>query len=115
MSSLMRKYPILVNLVIIIIVALRGIMIANISLAIFTNLTQDHLDYLITMDNYFNAKAKLFAGLKEGAGAVINLDDKDSINLFLFENNVVIGTSVAKTYWLSFTGENGLNIGMMKV
>ncbi len=36
MSSLMRKYPILVNLVIIIIVALIGIMIANISLAIFT-------------------------------------------------------------------------------
>ncbi len=48
----------------------------NFSLAIFTNLTQDHLDYHITMDNYFNAKAKLFKGLKEGAGAVINMDDK---------------------------------------
>lgn len=48
----------------------------NFSLAIFTNLTQDHLDYHITMDNYFNAKAKLFEGLKPNSGAVINLDDK---------------------------------------
>ena len=29
--------------------------------AVLTNLTQDHLDYHITMDNYFEAKA-LFAG-----------------------------------------------------
>ena len=46
---------------------------------------------------------------------VINVNDKDSINLFLFENNVVIGTSVAKSYWLRFIGKNGLNIGMMKI
>lgn len=44
--------------------------------AAFTNLTQDHLDFHITMENYFNAKAKLFSGLKEGAYAVINNDDK---------------------------------------
>lgn len=32
----------------------------------FTNLTQDHLDYHITMDNYFGAKRKLFThGLSE--------------------------------------------------
>lgn len=48
----------------------------NFSTAIFTNLTQDHLDFHITMDNYFNAKAKLFSGLKKGANAVINADDK---------------------------------------
>ena len=44
--------------------------------AIFTNLTQDHLDYHITMENYFNAKAKLFKGLKKGNNAIINNDDK---------------------------------------
>ncbi|MBQ7286786.1 MAG: UDP-N-acetylmuramoyl-L-alanyl-D-glutamate--2,6-diaminopimelate ligase, partial [Candidatus Gastranaerophilales bacterium] len=61
----------------------------NFSLAIFTNLTQDHLDYHITMDNYFNAKAKLFAGLKEGAGAVVNLDDKYAKRLLeVVPNNV---------------------------
>ena len=31
--------------------------------AIFTNLTQDHLDYHKTMDAYFEAKARLFSGL----------------------------------------------------
>lgn len=44
--------------------------------AAFTNLTQDHLDFHITMENYFNAKAKLFSNLNKGAYAVINNDDK---------------------------------------
>ena len=44
--------------------------------AVFTNLTQDHLDYHITMRNYFKAKAILFENLKEGAFAVINADDE---------------------------------------
>lgn len=44
--------------------------------AIFTNLTQDHLDYHITMDNYFKAKALLFQRLEEGSFAVINIDDE---------------------------------------
>lgn len=44
--------------------------------AVLTNLTQDHLDYHITMDNYFEAKAILFKGLKEGNFAVINADDE---------------------------------------
>ena len=49
--------------------------------AIFTNLTQDHLDYHKTMENYRDAKAKLFeivsrAGTKPNKNAVINLDDE---------------------------------------
>lgn len=44
--------------------------------AVFTNLTQDHLDYHITMNNYFEAKALLFRGLKPGGCAVINNDDE---------------------------------------
>ncbi|MDD5730188.1 MAG: UDP-N-acetylmuramoyl-L-alanyl-D-glutamate--2,6-diaminopimelate ligase [Candidatus Omnitrophica bacterium] len=43
--------------------------------AIFTNLTQDHLDYHRTLDIYFQAKAGLFKGLKPSAFAVINNDD----------------------------------------
>lgn len=43
--------------------------------AVLTNLTQDHLDYHITMDNYFEAKAILFKNLKPGDFAVINADD----------------------------------------
>ena len=44
--------------------------------AILTNLTQDHLDYHITMENYFKAKALLFERLTEDDFAVINLDDE---------------------------------------
>ena len=46
--------------------------------AIFTNLTQDHLDHHGTMENYFDAKKKLFDGrLGEHPGSsVINIDDE---------------------------------------
>jgi UDP-N-acetylmuramyl-tripeptide synthetase len=46
--------------------------------AVFTNLTQDHLDYHGTMENYFDAKKKLFDGrLGEPPSAcVINIDDE---------------------------------------
>ncbi len=40
---------------------------------VFTNLTQDHLDYHLTMDNYVLAKKKLFSMTDV---AVINSDDK---------------------------------------
>lgn len=40
--------------------------------AMFTNLTQDHLDYHITMENYLKAKKKLF---KMCRTAIINSDD----------------------------------------
>ena len=48
--------------------------------AVFTNLTQDHLDYHGTMKNYFESKAKLFAQLaqqqkKRKPVAVVNMDD----------------------------------------
>lgn len=42
--------------------------------AVFTNLTQDHLDYHKTMEAYFEAKAKLFRR-PEKPVAVINIDD----------------------------------------
>ena len=48
--------------------------------AILTNLTQDHLDYHITMKNYFEAKAILFRGLKKGSTAIINKDDEYAEN-----------------------------------
>lgn len=43
--------------------------------AVFTNLTQDHLDFHITMENYFRAKSILFENLVSGDFAVINADD----------------------------------------
>jgi len=49
--------------------------------AVFTNLTQDHLDFHGTMENYYAAKAKLFHSLaeqkkKKKPVAVINIDDR---------------------------------------
>lgn len=46
--------------------------------AVFTNLTRDHLDYHETMENYFDAKKKLFDGhLGEAPkSSVINIDDE---------------------------------------
>jgi len=45
---------------------------------VFTNLTQDHLDYHASMEEYFEAKARLFADpflVGEGPRAVVNVDD----------------------------------------
>ena len=46
------------------------------AVAIFTNLTGDHLDYHKTMEDYGAAKAILFEGLRPNATAVVNVDDK---------------------------------------
>lgn len=48
-----------------------------VDVAIFTNLTQDHLDYHGTMESYARAKARLFEGVGAPAprAAVINLND----------------------------------------
>lgn len=47
----------------------------NVSVAMFSNLTGDHLDYHGTMERYAAAKAKLFTGLQPDAWAVVNADD----------------------------------------
>jgi len=49
--------------------------------AVFTNLTQDHLDFHGTMENYFESKMKLFTQLaqqqqKRKPVAVVNIDDR---------------------------------------
>ena len=47
--------------------------------AVFSNLTQDHLDFHKTMEEYFQAKLRLFLGLERGLKAnkraIINIDD----------------------------------------
>ncbi|MFH1398149.1 MAG: UDP-N-acetylmuramoyl-L-alanyl-D-glutamate--2,6-diaminopimelate ligase [Candidatus Omnitrophota bacterium] len=48
----------------------------NFSSAIFTNLTQDHLDYHQNMEDYFLSKVKLFNDLSKKSFSVINVDDR---------------------------------------
>ena len=47
--------------------------------ALFTNLTRDHLDYHKTFANYLRAKQSFFDGLKPGAFALTNADDRNGL------------------------------------
>jgi UDP-N-acetylmuramoyl-L-alanyl-D-glutamate--2,6-diaminopimelate ligase len=60
------------------------------SAGIFTNLTQDHLDYHKNMDNYFKAKSLLFRDLSSSAVSVINVDDEYGKRLCPLTNSKVI-------------------------
>ena len=44
--------------------------------ALFTNLTQDHLDYHGSMKNYFECKSRLFTALSGGSFSILNHDDE---------------------------------------
>lgn len=46
---------------------------------IFTNLTRDHLDYHLTVENYLKAKKMFFDSLGKDAFMVTNLDDKNGL------------------------------------
>jgi UDP-N-acetylmuramoyl-L-alanyl-D-glutamate--2,6-diaminopimelate ligase len=84
----------------------------RIAVAVFTNLTRDHLDYHQTLDQYFAAKRRLFEGL--GAPpplwGVVNADDPRSAELaglarrtltYGIEHNADI---TAKKFSLAFAG-----------
>jgi UDP-N-acetylmuramoyl-L-alanyl-D-glutamate--2,6-diaminopimelate ligase len=48
----------------------------NFAAAVFTNLTQDHLDYHGSMEEYFQAKKMLFDSLHPDSWAIVNTDDE---------------------------------------
>lgn len=50
----------------------------NYDIISFTNLTQDHLDYHKTMENYLNAKLLILDHLKKDAKLLVNADDEYS-------------------------------------
>ena len=79
----------------------------NFSVAVFTNLSLDHLDYHKTMEHYFQTKVKLFTDYtQELKYAIINLEDQHGLKLIeiLLKNNnpklKIIGfsTKPAKEY-----------------
>ena len=73
--------------------------------AVFTNLSHDHLDYHSTLAEYANAKKLLFDGLPSTATAIINVDDahgatmvtntKAAVNTFSYRNdqNHILGNT----------------------
>ena len=50
------------------------------NVAVFTNLSQDHLDLHVTMDAYFDAKARLFTP-EHARRAIVNADDRSGRRL----------------------------------
>lgn len=49
----------------------------KVTIAAFTNLSHDHLDYHKTLQNYIKAKKKLFDDLESSAIALYNADDRN--------------------------------------
>jgi len=87
---------------------------------VFTNLTQDHLDYHKDMAAYFEAKAKLFRRyLTRPENAVLNFDDPFGLRLLReFPNAVGYGLTVPPTGFsrllvggINHTGRDGLMLG----
>jgi UDP-N-acetylmuramoyl-L-alanyl-D-glutamate--2,6-diaminopimelate ligase len=68
-------------------------------IAVFTNLTRDHLDYHGNMEKYFAAKARLFAGLGSPAPKLAVINSDDEYGRKLIETSRTAG-SLAITYGL---------------
>jgi UDP-N-acetylmuramoyl-L-alanyl-D-glutamate--2,6-diaminopimelate ligase len=72
---------------------------------IFTNLTQDHLDFHKTMEEYFNAKMKIFNYLEQDGFGIINKDNEWTGRINLKDR---------KIYWVSLYDEKA-DIALKKV
>lgn len=57
-------------------IALERVWGLDVDVAVFTNLTQDHLDFHTDMEDYKETKFRLFTEMKPGGTAVINIDDE---------------------------------------
>lgn len=79
-------------------------------IGVFTNMTQDHMDFHQSFENYMDAKAELFRGLsqphsiKTGKSAVINVDD--SAGKIMIQNSACPVISYAVTNDAVLTGTN---------
>lgn len=62
----------------------------NFDICAFTNLTQDHLDYHKTMDNYCMTKVRLITYLKENGKIIVNTDDEYS-KYFICDKSLTLG------------------------
>src|SRR6187397_1045829 len=81
------------------------------NVAVFTNLTQDHLDFHGTMENYFEAKTKLFTGLagqkqKTKPRAIVNVDDRYGQQLLDKLDKRVAAVSYGMGLRADFRGSN---------
>jgi UDP-N-acetylmuramoyl-L-alanyl-D-glutamate--2,6-diaminopimelate ligase len=61
--------------------ALRRVDDTTFAAAVFTNLTRDHLDFHADMEDYFQAKRRLFDMLSPSAPSLVNVDDPRGVTL----------------------------------
>jgi len=63
-------------------------------IGVFTNLTQDHLDYHLNIEEYCHCKQKLFSMLRDKKIAIINNDDEYKDHFLFTDNyNITFGQS----------------------
>jgi UDP-N-acetylmuramoyl-L-alanyl-D-glutamate--2,6-diaminopimelate ligase len=84
--------------------ALRRVAGISYRAAVFTNLTQDHLDFHGGMEEYFQAKALLFRALKPEAVAVLNADDAAAEGLAAVTSARVVTFGTSSRVHLRITG-----------
>ena len=75
-------------------------------IGVFTNLSQDHLDYHLTMENYYEAKKLLFT--RHCETAIINIDDEYGARLYreLKDTDLEILTCSAKGAAADFSADS---------
>ena len=70
----------------------------------FTNLTEDHLDYHKTMENYLNAKLKIIDYLTKDGKLIVNGDDEVSQKFIdKFHKGIRLGFNKSYDYYISNT------------
>jgi UDP-N-acetylmuramoyl-L-alanyl-D-glutamate--2,6-diaminopimelate ligase len=83
------------------------------AVAVFTNLTQDHLDFHPTMDDYFQAKLRLFeAG---PAASVVNVDDEYGRRLAAERDGAVTYAVEGEADWRALDVHSGLDGSRFRV
>lgn len=80
----------------------------QLDLAMFTNLTHDHMDYHQTIDAYYEQKKRIFSLLKKDGIGLVNIDDKWGKKLSLENLQAKIKTIGEEgNYELQLTSEKG--------
>ena len=83
-------------------------------IAVFTNLTPDHIDWHNGLENYFNAKAKIFKGSQSAKYCILNAKDERLLKLskecggkvFMFDGNIGANCSYIKKDAIYFKQNN---------
>ena len=78
----------------------------NFDLAIFTNITHDHLNYHKTFKNYLNVKKRFFDDLVKDSISLINVDDKNA--------NYIVQNTISKVYRLSLLKDSDYKLKIIE-